>query len=328
MKTLKGIKLHESDYADMQRQLEVLFYKLIFKPLVDLLAPHNAQVKAAAKELRNAKFDPIVSGINSGKIQYVDDTFSGDFNATISRALRAYGATYNKRAGTFTVLPQSLPVEVLEAAKVYSQAAEDLHDELMKTLDGIQKGLGKSIDSNSVDATITIGKLNKKFDSTYGDALGTEELSEGAKGNLDKLYVDSINPYIKNFTDEMVRELRTMVAENAKAGYRFDSLIERIQNRYSVSKSKAEFLAQQETSLFVSKHSEQRFKDVGITSYVWQTAGDADVRKDHSKLNGRTFDYAHPPIVDIATGRRANPGEDFRCRCVASPILPEVFANA
>lgn len=328
MKTLKGQQLHESDYADIQRQLEALFYKIIFKPMVDLLSPHNAQVKAAKGELRNAKSDPLVAGINSGKIQYVVDTFSGDFNASISKALRSYGAQFNKRTGTFTILPEMLPIEVLEAAKAYSEAAERLHDDLLSVLDGIQRGLEKSVQDNKIDATVTIGKMNKKFDAAYGDALGTEDLSAESKKHLDKVYVDSLDPYIKNFSDDMVKELRDMVAANAKTGYRFDSLIDRIQNRYSVSKSKAEFLAQQETSLFVSKHREQRFADVGIKKYIWRTAGDADVRKDHGKLNGRTFEYANPPVVDVATGRRANPGEDFRCRCIADPVLPEVFANA
>ena len=70
----------------------------------------------------------------------------------------------------------------------------------------------------------------------------------------------------------MIGEIRAMVATNAKAGYRFDSLVDRIQNRYSVTKNKAEFLAQNETSIYTSKVREQRFGDVGVTEYIWQSS--------------------------------------------------------
>jgi SPP1 gp7 family putative phage head morphogenesis protein len=301
---------------------------------VDLLAPRNAQAKAAAKTLknsaerRNASFDPIVAGIHSGKIQYVDDTFTGDFNAAISRALRSYGAKFNKQTKSYSVLPQQLPAEVLEAAAEYARVAKELHDELEKRLSEIQAGLSAALSRKSVDATVTVGKMDRSFNGAYGDALGTESLSEHAKDALARKYTDSIRPYIEEFSSKMILELREAVADNAKAGYRFDNLVERLQSRYGVSQSKAEFLARNETSRFISEHRRQRFGDAGVKQYVWQTAGDTRVREDHKKLNGKIFDYAHPPIVDEASGRRANPGFDFQCRCVDSPVLPGVLVNA
>lgn len=335
MKVLKGQPLREQDYADVERQLRDLFYLLVFKPVVELLAPRNAQVKAAIKELknssgelRNAKFDPIVSGINSGKIQYVGDTFSGDFSAAISRALRSYGARYNKRDKTFTIMASELPEQVTEAASSYASTARKLHDLLMTRLNEVQQSLSRMADAHPVDGHVVIGKMDKRFQHAYKDALGTEDMSDAAKKKLNRAYSDSLTPYVKKFSDEMVEELRGMVRDNAEQGYRFDSLVDRIQGRFDVTKSKAAFLARNETSRFTSEHRRQRFGDVGVRQYVWQTAGDAEVRKDHAKLNGKVFDYAHPPVVDEASGRRANPGMDFQCRCVDSPLLPGVLANA
>lgn len=330
MKVLKGQKLTDADFANVESQLKYLMYLLIYKPLVDLLAPHNAQVKQARtdlkKEVRNAKYDPIVSGINSGKIQYVADTFSGEFNATISKALRSYGAKWNKKAGTFTILEAQLPPEVKEAAKGYAQKAKDYHEELEKKLKEIEMTLTYQILQNPIDASIVIGKMDKKFMELYGDALGTEDLSENAKERLKKGYSEALRPYIKKFGDEQILDLREMVTENARTGYRFDALIDKIQNRFDVSQTKAAFLARQETSMFVSQVRQVRFREVGITKYIWRTSGDSEVRPDHRKLNGREFEYAKPPVVDEATGRRGNPGIDFNCRCIAEPVMPEVFA--
>lgn len=320
MKVLKPQRLRPSDYSDMRKQLEVLFYELVFKPVVDLLAPHNAQVRAAAKELRNAIVAPVVAAVRSGRIQYVGSTFSGNFNAEISKALKSYGATYNKRQGTFTIMEQDLPLEVLTAVNEYADESEKLHDALSDKLDEIQRGLEKAIKDSPVDASELVVKMEGGFNSAYGEAIGKEELSDRAKKKLTEDYSDNMELWIKKWSEESIRELRTIVEENAAAGYRFDVLVDKIQNRYDVSRTKAEFLARQETSLFISKHRQQKFEDAGVTSYIWQTAGDARVREDHAKLDGREFEYANPPIIDESTGMKGNPGEGFNCLPGDSPI--------
>lgn len=332
MKTLKGQRLHESDYADVERQLRELFYDLVFRPVVDLLAPHSRQAKDAGRamkrEMRNAMFDPIVAAINSGAVQYANDEFSGEFSAPVSRALRAYGARFNRTTKTFAVLPQQLPVEVLEAAAEYARVARGLHADLQERLDQIERGLRRSVDEKPVKAAKTISKMDKKFDRAYGDALGTEGLSDHARAALDRKYSDSLKPYITKFSNEMIGDLRAAVRANAETGYRFDTLVSRIEGRYGVSASKAEFLARNETALFTAQHRRQRFGDAGVRSYVWRTAGDAEVREAHKHLNGRTFEYSRPPVVDEATGRRANPGEDYNCRCSDEPVIEGVLTNA
>lgn len=328
MKTLKGQPLKSSDYSDMKSQLSKLFYELVFRPVVDLLKPYNKQVRTASRELRNARPDVLVNALLSGAIQYEDSTFSGQFNAGISKALRSYGAKWNRREGTFTILPEQLPVEVTAAAEEYASAAKRLHDMLMSKLGEIERGLSTAVAANKVDATVTVIKMEDGFNKAYGKAIGKDELSDPARKNLADDYSNNMKLWVQNFSTEMVQDLRSSVAENAEKGYRFDHLVARIQNRYDVGQTKAEFLAQQETSLLISKHREQRFGEVGITEYIWRTSGDADVRKDHKKLNGRTFKFSEPPVVDDASGRRANPGEDYRCRCVADPVIPGVLANA
>lgn len=324
METLKSQPLRLSDYSDMRSQLETAFYELVFKPIVDLLAPHNAQVRTAARELRNAVVAPVVAGIRSGKIQYVDNAFSGDFNAEISKALKSYGAQYDKQRKTFTIAPQDLPMEVLAAVNEYADAAKDLHVRLDSLLKKLERNMEAAVREKEIDSTRVIGKMEKGFNKAYSEAIGKEELSDRAKKELADDYSHNMKLWIQKWCRETIQDLRVSVEKNAKDGYRFDRLVDRVQNRYDVSKTKAEFLARQETALFVSKHRQQRFEDVGITSYVWQTADDSNVRDSHKKLDGKIFEYANPPIVDEATGRRANAGEDFNCRCVANPILPGV----
>lgn len=320
--------MRDSDYADVRAQIERIFYEIIFKPVLDLLSPHNAQVKSAAREFRNAAptNDAVIAAINNGRIQYADGVFSGDFNSVISRSLIRIGAKFSRTTKAFTLAPNLVPPDVRAAAKHYEDWAQELHELTQKRLDEIEAGLDQAVDKNQVNASVMVGRVQHGFEKSVGDALGNKELSDESRTKLKRQYADSLKPYIKKFSADTIRELREAVEVNALQGYRFDSLIKRVQNRYDVSKSKAEFLARTETSRYVSLHRKTRFEEAGITQYIWRTAGDARVREDHKKLNGQTFSYKNPPIIDESTGERGNPGMTYNCRCVDEPVIPD-FRN-
>jgi hypothetical protein len=53
------------------------------------------------------------------------------------------------------------------------------------------------------------------------------------------------------------------------------------------------------------------------THYIWRTRSDDKVRSSHAANNGKIFAWDNPP----PTG---HPGDDFGCKCVAEPYIPEV----
>lgn len=313
----------------MEDQLKKIFFDLIFRPVLDLLLPYNAQMKSAAKELRNASDRAVLAALRSGKVQYTSGTFSGDFNASISKELKRMGAKWNKTTKTFSLPPNKLPESVAALAQEYNDTAKKVHKELEKRLAEVQKQLETMGDIDLVDADETVDRVQKGFEKSAGSALGTEaDLSEAGRKKLSEEYTENLSPYIKKFAGETISELRQMVADNAQQGYRFDKLVTRIQGRYEVSQTKAKFLAKQETSILVSKHRQVRFEEVGVTRYIWRTSHDSRVRDRHKELDGREFLYSQPPVTDPATGTRNNPGQDFGCRCVDFPLLPGVKVEA
>ena len=51
----------------------------------------------------------------------------------------------------------------------------------------------------------------------------------------------------------------------------------------------------------------------GFQYYVWTTKKDDRVRPDHARLEGRIINWNDPPVVDLKSGRRRHPGEDYQC---------------
>jgi SPP1 gp7 family putative phage head morphogenesis protein len=126
---------------------------------------------------------------------------------------------------------------------------------------------------------------------------------------------------IKSLATDKVDRVRTVLAD-AGPGTRVEQIAKRIQEETETTASRAELIARDQVLKLNADVTEAQHAAAGITEYVWSTSSDERVRKSHKDLDGQKFEYSKPPIVDPKTGRRANPGQDYQCRCVAIPVLP------
>lgn len=107
-------------------------------------------------------------------------------------------------------------------------------------------------------------------------------------------------------------------------GARVEDIRDQLVETFGVTKSRAALIARDQTLKLNAQLTEDVHKSAGIDEYIWSTSKDGAVRTRHAELEGTRHKYADPPIVDEKSGRRANPGGDYQCRCVAIPYLPEL----
>jgi len=71
-------------------------------------------------------------------------------------------------------------------------------------------------------------------------------------------------------------------------------------------------------------------EDAGVDSYMWMTARDSKVRPAHLDLDGEIAEWDDPPLKaeDSDNEEDDHPGEDYGCRCVASPIAADEVLSA
>lgn len=130
------------------------------------------------------------------------------------------------------------------------------------------------------------------------------------------------------------QEVARIVDAPIREGVRVEEIRERIQARMSVVRSRAELIARDQTLKLYGQIQEERQTQAGIEEYTWSTSLDERVRGNpsgiypkshgnHWKLEGRTFRWDDPPVVDEKTGRKEHPGGDFQCRCAAIPVLSD-----
>lgn len=317
---LQPIVEKESQYAGIREEIIAYFREVIFQPLFDLLDEYNVSTK------ENAKVSAVISALGSGKIYYNNGTFTGKFNAAISKELRDAGATWDKVIKAFHLPVSRLPNEIRAQVADNEAKSEKLTKDVLNLLGQMetnvaQAGTGLDLKFSLNGVFVDLRKQYKRSLEAKGLSV-PPDLTEETKKQIEVEYTKDLDKYVKDFTAKMIPEMRTMVQDNAFEGARPDKLSKIIQGRYGVSKRKAQFLADQETSLLLSKYRESRYRQLGSRRYVWSTSQDVRVRHDHEELNGKVFFWDSPPITNKTTGARNNPGEDFGCRCVARPILP------
>lgn len=319
--------LREVDFADVERQLLALFKAAVFEPVAAVLREENKHIAGSLK-LANAAADPLRAALASGRVQFADGVFSGRFSAAISRSLEALGASFDKRAGTYRL--KDVPGWIRAEASVYQSKARAAHERVRKALEKASRDLVSFVDSNEVNAAPAVDSVVSNF-KEVAKVIGVEpEINQASRERLERDYSENMKLWIRKFSEESIKDLRVAVEDNAEAGYRFDRLVQMIEQRWGVARSKAEFLARQETSLFMSKFRRERFSEAGVLRYRWSSSHDTRVRPapgthgagNHRKLDGRIFEYAKKaPAEFMSSGKPCNPGEDFNCRCVDIPIL-------
>lgn len=127
---------------------------------------------------------------------------------------------------------------------------------------------------------------------------------------------------IKSLCSEHVARVGKVLTA-AGRGTRVEEIARELQEATGATKARADLIARDQVLSLNAQVTRDRHEAAGITSYTWSASRDVRVRKRHKELDGEVIDYDDPPIVDERTGRRAHAGQDYRCRCVAIPILPE-----
>ena len=326
-KILPAIEHKDAYTRAAERLLQEYLDAVIFTPLDAMMEEAGlGKVQEKADRRENAGTSAIEQALRSGQVWYADGAFCGQFSAEISRELRAMGATHDSSAGTFAITQERIPLGLRFFLAEATQRSKDLHHDMDELLGQMQLNLDQAPAGLQMQRAIEKmmadlqGQFVKQVASVESVEVAQQLTPAIAKTLADEL-TNNLELDIKKWATSAIVDLRVRVQQNALAGYRADRLARQIAAERGVSQRKAEFLAEQETSLFVSKYREQRARDVGATSYKWSTSHDERVRPDHRVLNGKVFSFDNPPVTCQATGARNNPGEDFRCRCVAMPII-------
>lgn len=312
MRLGKPLPLRQVYWRSIQKEVERLFYEVVFKPLL--------AATESDPTVTNAVGDALYEAIREGRVWFEDGQFRGTFNAAVSKRLQESGATFNRRSGTWSYAG-TLPADLSIAAATASLRYTYLRRAILTSLDNMNI---ESIDrlSNIPDKyQQTIEWMNDDFEKSVKGVTVAPQLTAGEVGMLSANWGMNLDLYVRNWCAEEILKLRRVVMEQTFEGRRAESIAKLIQREFGVAQRKAEFLARQETGLLMAEFHRQRYKSVGFNRYVWRGVMDARERADHKALEGQILSWDAPPVTDLRTGARNHPSQDFGCRCIAVPVI-------
>lgn len=119
---------------------------------------------------------------------------------------------------------------------------------------------------------------------------------------------------------EIERLVSTAVGQGVVTGTgaKGGGLIAQIEERFSVSRSRASLIARDQTARLASQVARERQANLGVTRAQWSTSGDEQVRQSHADLDGVIYLLAEGAPSENGY---IQAGEEFQCRCLGVPVL-------
>lgn len=137
---------------------------------------------------------------------------------------------------------------------------------------------------------------------------------------------------ISSVAREQHDKIEALTRAGLASGRNVDDLRSDIEERFGVTRSRAELIARDQTLKAYGQITEARHKSLGIDKFIWRTSLDERVRgnpggkypprkgqHNHWELEGKVFSYGSAPY--------GGPGRDFQCRCTAEPYLDDLLAD-
>ena len=155
--------------------------------------------------------------------------------------------------------------------------------------------------------------------------LGINILDDYYKGEFYReaiqMWVEANVNLITTIKTQTLDKMRGIIQEGWQNGRLVRNIAADINTEYNIGKRRARLIARDQIGKLNGAITRSQQTDAGVSEYIWSTVQDERVRDRHADLNGKRFKWGEPPIVDTRTGRRAEPGEDYQCRCVALPVF-------
>lgn len=127
-------------------------------------------------------------------------------------------------------------------------------------------------------------------------------------------FVNNNVALIKSIPPQLHDQVQRVITQNFSRGFDREQLTNDIAGRFSVSRSRAKLIANDQTNKAIGQLAQLRSLSLGANTYKWQTAEDDRVRPTHEVLDGTIQNWNAPPAI-------GNPGEPINCRCIAETVI-------
>lgn len=140
-------------------------------------------------------------------------------------------------------------------------------------------------------------------------------------GEALRSFLETQSYLITSIPLEAARRAQSLALEQLSGNQAGVNIVDELLRIAHITRGRAELIARTEVARASSALTMVRAISVGSEGYIWRTARDSLVRKEHKPLEGRFIRWDKPPKA-MANGTRAHAGMCPNCRCYPEPVIP------
>ncbi len=217
--------------------------------------------------------------------------------------------------------------------------SDDAFDVIEREIDRVrshsEKILFNDVKLNGIAATF-VQRLNQNnrlaFKNQIKSVAGIDPLLRDPwLDSFTKIAIRENVNWIRSIEKEYFDKVETIIYNGTRRGQSINEIAAGIKKTAKTSDTRAKFIARDQTGSLYGDMTKYRNKEVGIKEFTWITSLDERVRGNpsgtnpnapinHWELHGRTFSWGKG--VEEYGGLL--PGQDYNCRCTASPVIDDV----
>ena len=335
MKYAKEIKPNKKLALELEESFAKIYTDFIYKDIIKILEEKPLPLQNAIQdEMDPDEYDKQIKVLRDafyrGSIYFKDGNIFCDdkkkFGLKLSRAIKTVlQGKYNNSKKSYKIDLRKINATIRADIATIEDRVRDKANRIQSVLQAKQneelpsfEEAGKSFDKYMKDIE------NK---TNFSLKIGVNQYSKENLERLRKEYIETSKYYVKKFNNDRLPKIREKLAKlTLEKNLSHRSLFKYIKQEFGLDDRRCRFIARQEGKLARAEFIQEKAQSNGFDKYKWETSHDEKVRdnpngEDHKSLDGKIFSFDKPPIVDHATGRTANPAQDYNCRCVAKIIV-------
>ena len=164
------------------------------------------------------------------------------------------------------------------------------------------------------------------------DALGFEVNQKYYEENMEDMvqrWIHENVSKIQSIPSEYLTEVESIIRWGYETKQPKINIYRRLEKLIGLTRSKARMIAVDQMGSLNAQMTQYEHESAGVGKYKWITKRDSRVRDCHRALHGTVHKWSEPPAMwymtksrgIVYTGRFCHPGQDFGCRCTASPVF-------
>ena len=206
-------------------------------------------------------------------------------------------------------------------AKVFLTMAARVQRKLLKQFDG--ERLDKMVDKY----TGKVDKRNKaefyrRAEKSIGISREELEATEGLTSQINAYQLETMQ-WVKKMRDDTLQQWTSNTLRQMAEGKGLPEILKQFDGMVEQRKGHAKMVARTQISTFNSLTSKIRAQNLGIKKAIWVSSRDERVRDSHQARDGKEFDL-NEGLYSASDGKTLLPGTDYRCRCTAIMVIPEM----